>query len=139
MSEQAARGPDDQDELIRLHAEFDQLWAGVQGLQLWWGPLRVRARLGSQRLAALFTAFHGLTAAAGVMFIFMGESFAELGVALVVGSLFGIGAFVAQVWALQSERETALVFDEHRARFVELQRRWDELMARREGGDQGSV
>lgn len=132
MSNQATNRPDD-DELARLRDEFDQFFADLQGVQLKWGPLRARARLGSQRVAALFAAFHGFTMLAGIVLVFMGDSFSELGVALVVGSLFSVGAFVAQVWALQSARETALVADVHRARFMELLQRWEALMGARPG------
>jgi hypothetical protein len=42
---------------------------------------------------------------AGVVFIPFGGALQSLGIALIVGSLFSFGAFVAQFWAIQVEKE----------------------------------
>ncbi|WP_129665904.1 hypothetical protein [Phytoactinopolyspora endophytica] len=139
MPDSEATGPDaPYSELDKLQTEFDRLMANAQTWQLWWGPFRIRARLGSQRLAAIFTAFHFVVVVTGSMLL-IADAQGELGLALVIGGLFAFGAFLAQVWALQCTKEMTLFADDFRNQLSDLQRRWDaaDAAARARPGDAG--
>jgi hypothetical protein len=95
-----------------LQAELDQIIARMWVLadpswQIRLGPLFVHRRVGSQTFTRLFVSFNLLLGVAGGVLIFFGGSFSELGIALVVGAAFSLGAFLTEVWSLtvQGERE----------------------------------
>ena len=110
---------DDEDATVRrlkqLEAELrtttDEMWAlvGPPDWHLQAGPVRLRGRIGSQSFALMFTLFHLVVAAVGAVLTFVGSSVESLGVALVVGALFGFGSFISQVWAQGMERERQLL------------------------------
>ena len=122
--------------LTELHAldreYFDgDVWRIRESWQLSLGPVYVRGRFASQRIAKIYATLcvaclltGGLLAALSPM--------TELGTALVVGAIFAIGSFVGQWWALQIEREGSLhhaVFGEDDANHLrQLQRRRAELI-----------
>jgi len=80
------------------------------------------------RFAAAFVSFHLLVLATGAVLIFVGGAPRDLGMALVVGALFGFGAFIAQVWTMQVSREQWLSEDEIRGRLADLNARWDRAL-----------
>jgi hypothetical protein len=59
----------------------------------------------------------------GVASFFLPGVFPDLGAATVVGSLFGFGAFLAQVWTRQTEREESKAEDEYRQALSEIEQR----------------
>lgn len=67
-----------------------------------WG---VRRRVNAQGVAGAFLSFHISAMVAGAILIFQKSPLKELGIALVVGGLFGIGALLGQVWSEVYENE----------------------------------
>jgi hypothetical protein len=67
-------------------------------------PLPFGPRVDAGRLAAVYILFHLSLLIAGSVLIFVGRTH-DLGVGLVVGPLFAIGAFGAQTWAIFAERQ----------------------------------
>jgi hypothetical protein len=92
-------------ELADIEAEF---WKAHADLAMGWqfvlGPLRVRRYASPMFIAQVFVLFHVLCFAAGAAFIFTAGPTRELGIAMVVGSIFAFGSFVAQFWAISYER-----------------------------------
>jgi hypothetical protein len=87
-------------------AEFQRVWSGVVGWQFHIpGRGRVTANLGTDLIFKVYVLFLALTFVAGVVLAATHVG-TELGVALVVGSIFAGGAFLAQMWVVQYERET---------------------------------
>ena len=110
------------------------------------GPVRLAGQVGSQRLGWLFIAFHGLAGSVGIACFFLPGAFPGLGAALVVGSLFGFGAFLAQAWTRQMEREEGRTEDEYRQLLSEIEQRRQKVEKRllkeirkldRRGDDEG--
>lgn len=60
------------------------------------GPIHIPFVIHSQRVAKIYTLFNVLCFVAGVVFCFFRGVLSGLGIALVVGSLFALGAFVSQ-------------------------------------------
>ena len=71
------------------------------------GRIAIHKPVGSQAITKAYLALNGVSFAGGFTAIFFGHPWQDVGVALVVGALFSIGAFVAQFWALQVAREQA--------------------------------
>jgi hypothetical protein len=117
------------DRLARLEAELEALAerrdeAEADRYNSWHirvGPLRLTGYVGSQRLGWLFIAFHVIVGSLGVLCFFLPGRLPDLGAALVVGALFGFGAFLAQVWTRQTEREEARAEDGYREALREVE------------------
>lgn len=99
-------------ELERLRREREALLAkcfeyfeSLRTWQLQVGKFKVSRIVSSQTVAKSFAGWHVTTFTSGVGLTFL-SSTRELGIALVVGSLFAIGSFLSQWWSqvLESER-----------------------------------
>jgi hypothetical protein len=85
---------------------FEDLWTEWQELRdelstwhFYVGPIGISARFNSMRFTRYFVGLHLLVALCGTDLIFVSDGVPrDLGLALVVGALFGFGAFIAQVW-----------------------------------------
>ena len=111
----ADNSQDDRDRLDRELSEAnDQFMAQLYRetrVGLWLGPRNHRLVLGPYNAMQLGTIYRGtllLLFAAGVTFTLVSQVTRELGIALIVGSLFALGAFLAQTWNLMREQEFAL-------------------------------
>lgn len=112
-----------------LWTEWEELRAELSTWHFYVGPVGVSARFNSMRFARYFVAFHLLVAASGAVLIFISDGAPrDLGLALVVGALFGFGAFIAQVWSAQVDREAWLREDEARQRVETLNARIERAM-----------
>lgn len=69
------------------------------------GPLLLERSVSSGTIAKAFAAWHLVLLGVGVVFTTAWANLRELGIALVVGALFGFGAFIAQVWSMGMTRE----------------------------------
>lgn len=69
------------------------------------GPIHIPFVIGSQQVAKIYAFFNALCFVAGVVFCFFKGVLSGLGIALVVGSLFALGAFVSQFWMAVYTRE----------------------------------
>lgn len=71
------------------------------------GPVSIdlRRRVNSGAIAAIYSLFNVACLVAGVCMILFGGILAELGIAIVVGSIFAFGSFFAQWWTVQAQRE----------------------------------
>ena len=121
-----------------LYAELDQVTARMWELltpswQLQVGPVRVRRRIGSQAFAKIFVLLNLALGVTGGVLIFTDGKVADLGIALVVGAAFSLGAFVSAVWSLTVEAErnrySAMVGDEVRREMRQLQERHEAIRA----------
>jgi hypothetical protein len=118
------------DSLRKLNEDWRALERRTEVWKFHAGRLRVEGHFPSQRLAWWFAGFHVIVGAAGVVLsIFARGAAQSLGLALVVGSLFGLGAFMAQAWSLQVERERWLGEEDIRAEAARLNARLDQLLA----------
>jgi hypothetical protein len=72
------------------------------------GGLHLPVRLASTGLSWLYVGADLALLAFGVACIFIGQSWRELGIALIVGAMFGLSTFVGQLLAVQ------LTVEEHR-------------------------
>jgi hypothetical protein len=86
-------------ELGNIYRNFSTWSIGI-------GKLKISASVGTQAIAVAFVAWHVLAAVAGIVLTIIWKE-KELGVALIVGALFGIGSFMAQFWsqAMDTQRE----------------------------------
>ena len=85
--------------IARREREINELRATHLGL---WG---VRRRVNAQGVAGAFLSLHISAMVAGAILIFQKSPLKELGIALVVGGLFGMGALLGQVWSEVYENE----------------------------------
>jgi hypothetical protein len=126
------------DQIARELAEVDRQIGDVLTEAVeWrlWIPGRVVAvPIDPQVLFLMFVAFHVTLLAVGAgLLLWASGTAVDLGLALVVGSLFSLGAFLAQVWAHGQERVDRVVgtvFTEpRRQEFERLVARRQELVA----------
>ncbi len=68
------------------------------------GPLTVRRYTSPMFIAQVFVLFHLLCFSVGAGLIFTTGPTRELGIAMVVGSIFAFGSFVAQFWVISYGR-----------------------------------
>jgi hypothetical protein len=109
-----------------LWSEWHELRLELSTWNFYVGPVGVSAQFNSMRFARYFVGFHLLVGIVGTVLILVVDgAFRDLGMALVVGALFGFGAFIAQVWAAQVSREHFLAEDRVRQRVEALNARID--------------
>jgi hypothetical protein len=86
-------------DLAEIDEELETLIEEAHGWQVNLGRLSVRSSLSQQTLFLLFVGFHLATSLGGAALILKGSGrAADLGIALLVGALFGLGTFMAEVW-----------------------------------------
>jgi hypothetical protein len=85
--------------------------------------LRIAAPVTSNLIAVVFVLWHLLAGAAGVLLTARRDGTRELGIALLVGSLFAFGSFLAQFWSLAVDREREVLGTVSREDDVERMRR----------------
>jgi hypothetical protein len=103
-------------EVDHLHRELSdverEFWKEFEDLTTSWqfkfGPIRFRRRVSNMFIAQVFVAFHLSCFAGGIGLIFTTGPTRELGIALVVGSIFAFGSFVSQFWAVSLEQRRAV-------------------------------
>jgi hypothetical protein len=69
------------------------------------GRFRLHAVMGTNTILVGYISFNTVCFATGVAFSLVGGIVTSLGLSLVVGALFGFGAFVAQFWIVALQRE----------------------------------
>jgi hypothetical protein len=126
-------------ELKSVNQEFWAEWNRTLGTWAFsFGPLRIQRPVTSQTIIRVYVSFNTICFIAGIILVFPGGQLANIGVALIVGSLFSFGAFVSQFWTvvtqLQQEKFDQLgvrsgldKLKELAARRAELSRRLNEL------------
>jgi hypothetical protein len=100
--------------------EIDQLVRDLQGVErtlhkalrdkaetwgLSVGPIRIQGTFSDESITIIFVVLNAACFALGVAFSLHGGTLNSLGVSLIVGSIFGIGAFVGQLWAVSYQRQ----------------------------------
>jgi hypothetical protein len=101
-----------EDHIDRLRLELAdveaQFWAGYSNMTMNWqfvlGPIRIERRTSAMFIAQVFVLFHVLCFSVGATLIFVAGPARELGIAMVVGSIFAFGSFVGQFWAVAYDR-----------------------------------
>jgi len=94
------------EELSRAERELQAEYVRLLGTwQFCFGRMRIRAAVHSGFITAIYVLFNLLCFVVGVVFVPFGGALQSLGLALIVGGLFAFGAFVAQFWAIQVEKE----------------------------------
>jgi hypothetical protein len=97
------------DLLDELRSASERYWAEYQRHTRNWRPLPfVPLWLNAGRIGAVYIIFHLILLACGSALAISTGPLHDLGLALVVGSLFAIGAGGAQVWAVAQERQRTL-------------------------------
>ncbi|MEU2699527.1 hypothetical protein [Micromonospora aurantiaca (nom. illeg.)] len=94
----------------RLHEveqELHEAWEREATWQLHVGPIRVIRVMTSRSWFLVLVSVCVVTFGSGVAFTF-GKDTKELGVALVVGSIFALASFIGQVWTVQVQQERQL-------------------------------
>ncbi|WP_405059622.1 hypothetical protein OG474_43790 [Kribbella sp. NBC_01505] len=130
--------PQSSEDLDALWVQWEDLRDELSTWNFRLGPVGINARFGSLRLAKYFVGFHLVVAIIGALLIFLTEDAPrDLGMALIVGALFGLGAFIAQVWAAQVSREEWLREDQMRRKISELDTKIERALkaARRQDPD----
>lgn len=113
------------DSIGELRDEWREIQRRLSTWNFYIGRVGFSAEFNSMRFARYFVGFHVLVGIMGGALIFTAGPARELGMALVVGALFGLGAFIAQVWSTQVSTERWLVEDELRTRIATLHTRFD--------------
>jgi hypothetical protein len=97
-------------ELTDVEAAF---WSEYADIAMRWqfvlGPVKIRRRTSAMFVAQAFVLFHIACFAVGAGLIFIAGPTRELGIAIVVGSIFAFGSFVGQFWAIANEREREIL------------------------------
>lgn len=87
-------------ELVReFYRDFKPDWRIVLG------RFHIPVRLGSTGFSWLYVAIDLAAFVFGIVCVFLGHSWRELGIALIVGAMFGMGALVGQLLAVQLNEE----------------------------------
>ncbi len=73
------------------------------------GSFRINAPATSAQLAIGFFLFNSMCFAVGIIFTVLGGVWTALGVAMIVGSLFSFGTFVAQLWVVHRQRAAEVI------------------------------
>lgn len=128
------------DELAAAYAAFHrEAYAATRRWGYWTGTgRRVIGPLNAAQIARVYRGVLAALFALGVLFTVVSDATTELGMALIVGSLFAFGAWMAQAWTLSREEqfriEEKMLGDlvhrdlrRHADRIAELTRRLDEL------------
>jgi hypothetical protein len=88
------------EELVReLHSQVRPHW------NIDFGKLQIPVPLASTGLSWVYVGLDMIAFGFGIACIFIGSSWRELGIALVVGAMFGISTFVGQLLAVQLSAE----------------------------------
>jgi hypothetical protein len=72
------------------------------------GPIRVAGKVPADTITTIFVLLNVACFAIGTAFSLLGGILVSLGVALIVGSIFSISAFVSQLWAVAFQRSYEL-------------------------------
>lgn len=91
-------------ELVDQLREFDQASLAWRG----------RFPLGSYRLGILILAAHAALLVGGALLMILSPNLKELGIAIVVGAVFGLGSLGGTMWSQQMDRERAF-YEWHRS------------------------
>lgn len=126
--------PPSDEALAKAQADLDAFYDDLTTYRFYLGPLRLKARFGSMRIARYLYGFHILTAVTGGILIFQHGPAGELGIALVVGTLFSAGALGAQLFMYQISKERAIVEHEYLSRYEQAIERYRSAF-----GDQTSM
>lgn len=102
-------------ELDRLLKEREELKKAIQreraeyrwglGAKIGQRSLQMRFPIHSGWISLGYIAFNIVAFVAGVIMIFHKGEFRDLGTAIIVGSLFSVGSFMAQWWTVQTQFE----------------------------------
>lgn len=124
------------EEYAQIERQMRQIEEYSHAWRLSLGRFRIAFRLGPSRMFLLIVTLYVLLGVAGTIVLteLSWQHAGELGVALIVGSLFGIGAFMSQAWAHVVEWEAtaqrALWGYQRERRIAELRERHEELHLR---------
>jgi hypothetical protein len=94
------------EELRAVDAEFNaelERISGVWNFAL--GPFTIRRPASAKFVTQIYGVFNAACFIAGITLASIGGVFAAIGVAMIVGALFSVGAFVAQFWTVQAQDE----------------------------------
>jgi hypothetical protein len=97
------------DKLVKKREEIDR---EIRDLSTRWGQARGRLPLyiiSPDTISTSYWIFLAVSFVVGIIFTFLKGTFSNLGVALVVGSLFAGGAVVGQVWSLAFQERQSLL------------------------------
>ena len=137
-----AEQPDREELQRQLDTMEKELRHGTQKLTSVWelgiGGAIVNPIVGSGLISGLYFVFNGCCLVAGIVLTLYGTVAQSVGVALIVGSIFSIGAFVAQFWMVTVQQERSV--DERikgvDSRIVQLQETHREIIRLRDQIDQ---
>jgi hypothetical protein len=137
-----AEQPDREELQRKLDAMEKELRHDTQKLTSVWqlgiGGVVVNPVAGSGLISGIYFVFNGCCLVAGIVLILYGTVAQNVGVALIVGSIFSIGAFAAQFWMVTVEQERSV--DERikgvDSRIMQLQETYREIIRLRDQIDQ---
>jgi hypothetical protein len=91
------------EEREELRREYRREFTPTWGMDL--GHIHIPLRFSSAGWSWFYVSLEITFLAFGIGFVFLGQSWRVLGIALVVGALFGLGSFVGQIQAVQLNNE----------------------------------
>ncbi|WP_116200505.1 hypothetical protein [Amycolatopsis circi] len=95
-------------EAINVIERYESLRRELTAWNFSVGRISLSRSVGTVQIFGIFVVWHTLALCAGITLIAL-KSGAELGIALTVGSLFGIGSFISQVWSQGMDREREFI------------------------------
>ena len=101
-----AEGVSERDRLIK---RYNDLYAEIQTWTWTIGPWKMRKKFGSGFVTKTVLIWHVAALLAGILVTLLWKDDRGLGVALIVGALFGLGAFLSQVWSQAMDREREFI------------------------------
>ncbi|MDX3187849.1 hypothetical protein PV458_05515 [Streptomyces sp. MN03-5084-2B] len=101
-----AEGVSERDRLIK---RYNDLYAEIQTWTWTIGPWKMRKQFGSGFVTKTVLIWHVAALLAGILVTLLWKDDRGLGVALIVGALFGLGAFLSQVWSQAMDREREFI------------------------------
>ncbi|MEU6646759.1 hypothetical protein ABZ863_30040 [Saccharomonospora sp. NPDC046836] len=93
----------------RIVARYNEINSAIHTWGIKIGPWRWVRPVHTGAISIIFALWHLSAFATGVLITILWEGGKELGVALVVGALFGVGSFLSQMWSQGMDRQREFV------------------------------
>lgn len=93
----------------QIAARYREIYRGIHTWGLTIGRWHWTRVVGNSGISIIFAVWHLAAFCAGAIITIFWDSGKELGVALVVGALFGVGSFLSQMWSQGMDRNREFI------------------------------